>query len=188
MVIYDRLVNLVTKNWLADLVPKEILNKAVSNINTSYHRIIIKVNKNHDKVIWRALATEIDNHDDTHCFGANFWPISFTSEECTVSPLLPEYAKQMNIPKCTCVTSLTLDSLEVVILEFGQGLWFGNGMEKSLINPNQWRKFGIQICDDPTDTHRNLEIKSSEDLFIPMTMAGATFGIVMHPPTDNKLH
>ena len=59
------------------------------------------------------------------------------------------------------VTAFTLDSGEVVILEFGQGLWFGNRMEKSLINPNQCQKFGIKICDEPTDPHRNLGIDAS---------------------------
>ena len=76
----------------------------------------------------------------------------------------------MNGTKCKGVTNLTLDSGEAVILEFGQGLWFGNRMGKSLINPNQCRKFGIQICVDPTDPHRKLGIEAPEDLFIPMTM------------------
>ena len=70
----------------------------------------------------RALATETENHANTHCFGANFRPISFTLEECTVSTLLPEYVEQINVPICTGVTDLTLDSGEVVILEFVQGL------------------------------------------------------------------
>ena len=83
---------------------------------------------------------------------------------------------------------MTLDLGEVVILEFGQGLWFGNRMEKPLINPNQCRKFGIQICDDLTDTHRNLGVESPEDLFISMEMEGSTYGIVTHPPTDYELH
>ena len=61
-------------------------------------------------------------------------------------------------------------------------------MEKSLINPNQSRKFGIQLCDDPTDPHRKLGIETSEDLFISMTMKGSTCGLVKHPPTDYKLH
>ena len=62
-----------------------------------------------------------------------------------MSPFLPEYMEQTNVPICTGVTALKIYSGEVVILEFGQGLWFGNRMEKSLINPNQCRKFGIQI-------------------------------------------
>ena len=55
----------------------------------------------------------MDNHADTHCFGANFRPISFTSEECNVSPFIPEYIEQENIPICTGVTVLILDSGEV---------------------------------------------------------------------------
>ena len=137
MVIYDDLWNLVTRNLLAYLFPEENVNRAVFNINTGNLQIINKVHTNQDKVIWRASATEMDNHADTHCFGANFRPISFTLEECTVSPFLPEYVEQINVPICTGVTDLTLDSGEVVILEFGQDLWFGNIMEKSLINPNQ---------------------------------------------------
>ena len=77
-----------------------------------------------------------------------------------MSPLIPEYAEHTNVPICTGVTDLTLDSGEVVILEFGKGLWFGNKMEKSLINPNQCQKFRIKICNDPTDPHRNMGIEA----------------------------
>ena len=70
----------------------------------------------------------MDNQADTHYFGAKFRPISFTLEECTVSQFLPEYSEQINVPIWTSVTAFTLDSGEVVILEFGQGLWFGNRM------------------------------------------------------------
>ena len=34
-----------------------------------------KLHKTQDKVIWKALATEMDNNDETCCFGANFPPI-----------------------------------------------------------------------------------------------------------------
>ena len=105
-----------------------------------------------------------------------------------MSPFLPEYAEQMNVPICTCFTALTLDSGEVVILEFAQGLWFGNSTEESLIKPNKFRKFGIQICDDPTDPHRKLGIEAPENLFIPMPMEGSTYGLTTHPPTDDDIH
>ena len=82
------------------------------------------MHKNQEKVICRASATEMENRDDTHCFGDNYRPILFTSEEFTVSPLLPEYAEHMNVPICTGVTALTLDSGEGLILEIGQDLWF----------------------------------------------------------------
>ena len=61
-------------------------------------------------------------------------------------------------------------------------------MEKSLIKPNQCQKFGIQICNDPTDPNRNIGIEESEDLFISMTMERSTCGIVKHPPTNDELH
>ena len=75
----------------------------------------------------------------------------------------------------------------MVVLEFGKGLWFGNRMEKSLINPNQCQKFGIQICNDLDDPHRNLGIKASENLFIPMAMEVSTCGIITHHTTDYEL-
>ena len=66
----------------------------------------------------------------------------------------------MNVPIFTGVTALTLDSGEVVMLEFGQGLRFENRMEKSLINPKQSRKFGNKIWDDPTNPHKKLGIEA----------------------------
>ena len=77
------------------------------------------------------------NHKDTHCFGRNIRPIPFKSEECAVSPFMEEYSEQVNIPICTGATSYTMELVEVVILIFVQGLWFGNRMDKTLINPNQ---------------------------------------------------
>ena len=48
-----------------------------------------------------------------------------------MSPFLLEYAEQMNVPICTGLTAFTLNSREVVILEFGQGLWFVNRIENN---------------------------------------------------------
>ena len=45
-------------------------------------------------------------------------------------PFLPEYTEQVNIPIFTGVTALELNSGEVVIMEFGRGLCFGNIMGK----------------------------------------------------------
>ena len=84
----------------------------------------------------------MDNRYDTHCFGENFQPISLSSEECTVSKLLPEYTERVNIPICAGITVFPLDSGEVVIIDFGKGLWFVNRTEKSLINPHQCRSLG----------------------------------------------
>ena len=130
----------------------------------------------------------MDNRDDTHCFGSNFQPISFTSKNFTMFSFLPQYTEEVDIPICTGVTALKIDSGEVIILEFGEFLWFGNRMEKSQINPNQCRKFGIKICNDPTDPHIKMGIEVSEYLFIPMAMEVSTCAITTHPHNKNYLH
>ena len=60
---------------MTDLVPDGSVNRSEFDINTRNDLVIIKINKNYDKVIWRESATEMENHADTHCFGANFRPL-----------------------------------------------------------------------------------------------------------------
>ena len=135
-----------------------------------------------------ASQTDIDSHADTHCFGRNFRPIHWTGQECSVAPFLSEYSQQENIQICTGATAFTLDTGEVIILLFGQGLWFGNRMEKSLINPYQVRAFGIPLCDDPTDLNRQLGIEGNDDCFIRMEMFGSTCGFISRYPTDDEMN
>ena len=75
-----------------------------------------------------------------------------------VSPFPEDYYEQINIPICTGANLYTMESGEVIILIFGQGLWFGNRMEKTLIKTNQFRDFYITICDDSTNQHSPLGI------------------------------
>ena len=131
--------------------------------------------------------TEMDNHADTICFGRNFRPIHFTSEVCSVSAFLSEYEQQEDVQICTAATAFDLDSGETVILKFGQGLWFGSQMDRSLINPNQLRSFGVPVCDDPTDQYRELGIELEDGYFIPMKMNGSTCGFKSRCPTISEL-
>ena len=65
-------------------------------------------------------------------------------------------------------------------------VWTENG--KSLINPNQCRAFGISLCDDPTNSHRNLGIyEKEEDIFIPMEMNGSFCSILTRCLTLDEL-
>ena len=129
---------------------------------------------------------EIDNHADTHCFGVNFIPFMWTGMECSVSPFLDEYDSQENVPICSGATAYTAENGETVILIFGQGLWFGERMNKSLINPNQCRAYGIPLCDDPTDPHRTLGFQL-EDYDIPFRMEGSTATFSSRCPTPEEM-
>ena len=82
----------------------------------------------------------------------------------------------LHIQICSGATAYTLDSGEVIILIFGQGLWFGERMHKSLINPYQCRAFGISLCDDPTDPSCDMGIQKDLDLF------GASRKLFLHSP------
>ena len=64
-----------------------------------------------------------------------------------VAPFLEDYSEQVNIPIYIGEISYTIESGKFVILIFVQGLWFGNRMEKILINRNQCQSFGITIFD-----------------------------------------
>ena len=53
------------------------------------------------------LNTEIDKHANTHCFGNNFRPLSWSYLMCSFSPFLSEYTTMDNIEICTAATALT---------------------------------------------------------------------------------
>ena len=69
-----------------------------------------------------ALNTKIDNHADTHCFGNNFRPLSWSDLMCSVSPFLSEYNATDNVEICTAATAWTSQTGQVYILVFGQGI------------------------------------------------------------------
>ena len=76
---------------------------------------------------------------------------------------------------------------EVIVLIFGQGLWFGNRMEKTLTNLNQCQYFGIPICDDPTDKQIPLLIEADLNTHTTMLMLRSTCGFITWYPIDNKI-
>ena len=73
------------------------------------------------------------------------------------------------------------------VLIFGQCLWFGDIMDKSLINTNQCRNDGIPVCDDPMDKYRELRLAIDDNLFIPMDMDGSTCGFSSRRPTQDEM-
>ena len=132
------------------------------------------------------LPTEIDNHADTHCFGKKIIPFSWSGLVCSVSPFLQEYGSVEDIEICSGATAYTTSLGETIILIFGQGLWFGDRMDKSLINPNQCRAYGIPVCDDPTDPYRSLGFQILDD-DIPLVMEGTTALMYTRTPTRLEL-
>ena len=129
-----------------------------------------------DTAVDYLARTEIDNHADTCCFGPNFAIISMTGVKCSVSTFSKEHEAMEDVEVASAYTAYdNPDDCRTYILEFNEGLWFGNRMDHSLINPNQVRMTGISLCDDPFDPNRALGIDiESHPLFIPFQLKGTT--------------
>lgn len=132
---------------------------------------------------------ELDSHADTTCFGSNFVPIGWTDITCTVSPYMDEYEAKTNIPVAHAVTAYdNPETGETTLLVFYHGLWFGNKLRDSLINPNQCRSFGVDICDDPWDRSRGLHIRIPDEGFeIPLTYSQNVISFETRAPTEQEI-
>jgi hypothetical protein len=131
----------------------------------------------------------MDNHADTTCFGSNFTAVQFTGEHCEVSPFSEQYDKMVNVPVASAATAWDdTDTGETTILLFHQGLWFGDNLTNSLINPNQCRSFGIDICDDPFDSNRTIGIIDTlTDFTIPMEFGRSFVYFKSQAPTMEEI-
>jgi hypothetical protein len=147
-------------------------------------------NKQNERTTPNIIAkSEIDNHADTTCFGSNFTAVHFTGAYCEVRPFSDQYNTMPNIPIATAATAWdNPDTGEVVILLFHQGLWFGDALENSLINPNQSRMHGIEICDDPFDPNRKIGIKDPvNEIEIPMEFGNSFVYMTTRAPTLEEI-
>ena len=146
--------------------PVEIQGVASHQI-TSACQILLEINN----IFKDALNTDIVNNAVTHWFGKNFRPLSWSGLMCSVSPFLSEYTTKDNVKICTAETACKIHTGQVYILVFGQGLLFGDRMDRSLIKHNQCRSYGISICDDTTDPHWPLGFQTNT-LNTPLFMEG----------------
>ena len=81
-----------------------------------------------DHIAW----TEIDNHADTWCFGPNFAIKYLTGVKCSVSTFLKEHDAMEDVKVATAYIACdNPEDCRTYILEFNEGLWFGNRMDHS---------------------------------------------------------
>ena len=65
------------------------------------------------------------------------------------------------------------------------GLWFVNHIQRSLINPNQFRSYGISVCNYPTGGNQYLVI-DMEEYFVPIGMKVTTCTFTTRYHTDEE--
>ena len=134
-------------------------------------------------------ACEMDSHADTTCFGANFTPIGWTGQTCSVAPFSDHYKAMEDVPIAHAATAWdNPESGETVLLVFYFGLWFGPKLSHPLISPNQCRSIGTSICDDPWDPHRSLHMRDPDDqVTIPLSFARNIVSFQSRAPSEEEL-
>jgi hypothetical protein len=127
---------------------------------------------------------ELDSHADTHTLGAGCVILTETGRSCSVYP----FSDKMGSAADVKIVTWDSPSGETYILVFNEALWFGSDLDVTLINPNQCRYYGMQICDDPTDLNRDLSIVNPiSEVTIDMEMRGTLVGFDIRTPTDREL-
>ena len=135
-----------------------------------------------------ASTCEIDSHADTCCMGRNFVPLAFTDEVVNVTPFTDRYTALRDVPIATGATHIQLHDGSEYVLVVNQGLWFGEELEVSLLNPYQLRASGVHVWDNPCDSKHPLSIYDPQlSLRIPMEMVGTFCSFSTRVPTPEEL-
>ena len=132
---------------------------------------------------------ELDSHADTCALGRNFIPIHYTGRVCDVTPYNADaYEPERDIPIISGATAWTCqESGQTYILVVNEGLWFGEKLQNTLLNPNQLRFAGVTVADNPFKASEPISIALHEEVFIPLLMSGTTIFMETTTPTQSEL-
>lgn len=94
---------------------------------------------------------ELDSHADTCAVASNLIPLSSTGRACNVKPYNAKtYKPDCDIPITSRATAWTCQETgQTYILVVNEGLWFGEKLQNTLLDPNQLRYSGLTEADNP---------------------------------------
>ena len=89
-----------------------------------------------------------DTNADTCCLGKNFVILEYTQRTADVYAYMEDITPIVGVPIVSGATAWD-DPVtgQTFILVINEGLYYGNKMNHSLINPNQIRDYGIPVWD-----------------------------------------
>jgi hypothetical protein len=130
----------------------------------------------------------MDTHADTCVSGINFIALEYSGRVCNVYPYSQEYDAVKDVRIVRGATAVQdQDTGETYIMTINEGLWYGNQMNHSLINPNQLRHFQINVCDSPFDK-RGMHITDPvTNISIHLLIKGTIIYADSHAPSDQEL-
>ena len=118
------------------------------------------------------MATnECDTNADTCCLGKNFVILEFTQRAADVYAYIKDIAPIVGVTILSRATAWD-DPVtgHAYILVSNEGLYYGNKMDHSLINPNQIRDYGIPLWDNAYYQSRNGELSIELDEAVRVQM------------------
>ena len=133
-------------------------------------------------------TVELDTHADTIVFGRNCVQLSHTGRICDVSPYTDAYEPIRSVPIVQAATAWTsMDSGKTFILVFNEGLWMGDQLSHTLVNPNQLRSFGVTVQDNPFSGSPLYIATEDEEFVMPLGILGTNIIANTRTPTDEEL-
>ena len=103
----------------------------------------MQASANSGGILYDALSMKSYNHADTHCFGENVQPIMYTRQIFPVSPFIPEYSEQTDVPIVIGATAFDTKNIITYFPVFVQGLWFGNRMKSLYLTQISVNNLGL---------------------------------------------
>jgi hypothetical protein len=133
------------------------------------------------------VKCKLDSHAGTCALGCNFVPLYFTGRACDVIPHnAGAHEPEQDIPNVCGATAFTCQqSGNTFILIINEGLYFGDKLEHSLLNPNQLQYSGVIVNDNPFDKAAPLSI-STMKIDIPLQIRGTNIFLETTTPSQCK--
>ena len=122
-------------------------------------------------------------------FGKNCVVLNYTGREFDVLPYTDTYESIKSVPIANAGTAWTLpETGATYILLFNEGLWMGDKMDHSLINPNQLRLYGVTVQDIPVCDSTLYIMTEDGEFVLPLGMKGTNIMANTRTPTTEELH
>ena len=130
----------------------------------------------------------MDTMVDTCCAGRNWTLVETTGMECAVNDFTGNQVHGRHIPVATCATVIREAKTGVELVLIGhQMLWFGEHLDKSLLNQNQIRFAGHTVKDDPTRVKEDGFGIWADGIHIPFELQGTTVYFESRAPTSKEI-
>ena len=146
-----------------------------------------------DEEMRKGCRLGVDSHADVSCVGRHACILEvFHGSLCQVQPFHDGYDAMMNIQTVNAAFAHDMEDGRAIIINVNQALDFTEGMEHSLLCPNQARMNGVIVDDVPKfldhrkDSQHAIVFPDS-DIVVPLSMMGPISYLPVRYPSAYEL-